>query len=117
MLKFLTDEDLSGAIYRGLRRHGPQIDLARAQDVGLGGAPDPQVLDWAAQAGRVLLTHDTSTMKDHANQRIATGPGIAGVIEVPQAMGIGPAVEQIILVSECCEPVELVDRVVRLSDL
>jgi predicted nuclease of predicted toxin-antitoxin system len=39
-------------------RRCPDIDIGRAQDVGLGGKTDPEVLAWAAAESRVILTHD-----------------------------------------------------------
>jgi predicted nuclease of predicted toxin-antitoxin system len=39
-------------------RRQPDIDIIRVQDVGLSGEDDPIVLEWAAQEGRILLTHD-----------------------------------------------------------
>lgn len=72
-MKFLTDENFEGAIYRGLLRRKPDIDLVRVQDVGLSEADDPTILAWADKEGRVLLTHDRRTMPRYAYQRIAEG--------------------------------------------
>ena len=55
MVPFLTDEDFNGRILRGLLLRRPGLDVVRVQDVGLQGAPDPAVLEWAAQHPRVLL--------------------------------------------------------------
>src|SRR5437660_776260 len=78
MIPLITDEDLDGNITRGLRRRAPDIDLVRVQDVGLSGADDPVVLEWAAQAGRVLLTQDVSTMSGHAYARVMAGLPMPG---------------------------------------
>jgi hypothetical protein len=59
-LQFLADEDLDNDIVRDMLRRLPYLAIVRGQDVGLSGAPDPRVLEWAAQEGRVLLTHDVS---------------------------------------------------------
>lgn len=74
MLKLAADEDFNNRIIRGLALRSPDIDLKRVQDCGLLGADDPSVLEWAAGEGRVLLTHDVTTMKKHAFARIASGP-------------------------------------------
>jgi len=34
-MKFLTDENFEGAIFRGLLRREPILDIVRVQDVGL----------------------------------------------------------------------------------
>lgn len=45
----------------------------RVQDAGLSGSDDPTVLEWAAQEGRVLLTHDVATITHHAYERVRAG--------------------------------------------
>ncbi len=62
MLRFAADENFNNNIIRGLLRRQPELDIIRVQDVGLRGADDPTVLEWAAQEGRVLLTHDVATI-------------------------------------------------------
>jgi predicted nuclease of predicted toxin-antitoxin system len=56
MISLLADENLDGNIVRGVR----SVDIVRVQDVGLTGADDPTVLAWAADQGRVLITHDVT---------------------------------------------------------
>ena len=48
MLRLLADENLNNDIVRGLLRRSPDLDVVRVQDVGLSGAEDPTVLEWAA---------------------------------------------------------------------
>lgn len=62
MLKILVDENCDNTIVRGLFRRNPTLDIVRVQDVGLSGKDGPDVLEWAAQEGRVLLTHDVATI-------------------------------------------------------
>ena len=47
MFRFLTDEDFDGDILDGLVRRMPDLDIVRAQDVGLAGQEDPVILAWA----------------------------------------------------------------------
>ena len=65
-VRFLVDEDFDNVILRGVRRRLPQLDIVRVQDVALSGLHDTLVLEWAGQEGRILLTHDISTMKPYA---------------------------------------------------
>ena len=58
MLLLVADENFNNDILRGLLRRNPSLDVVRIQDVGLTQASDPDVLEWAAQENRVLLTHD-----------------------------------------------------------
>ena len=73
----------------------------RVQDAGLPKKDDPDVLEWAAQEGRVLLTHDVTTLRKHAYERIERGVPMPGVIEVSQELPIGVAVEEVLLLAEC----------------
>ena len=54
---------------RGLLRRRPEIDIVTVQDAGLSGIDDPSLLEWAAREGRILLTHDMTTMTHHAYER------------------------------------------------
>ena len=70
MLPLLIDENLNHRILRGLRRRLPHLDYAIAQNIGLRGANDPQILARAAEARRILLTHDLRTIPKHAYERV-----------------------------------------------
>lgn len=111
MLRFLADEDLNNRIVRGLLRRNPAVDIIRVQDTHLGGAADQTVLDWADQNNRVLLTHDVSTMTKHAFARVRSGLSIAGIIEVPQSLPVGQAIDDLMLYAMACTPDEMVNRV------
>lgn len=76
--RLLADENIHGGVVRGLLLRLPSLDLVRARDVGLGGRPDPEVLAWAAERGRIVLSHDAATMPDHAYERIARGERMPG---------------------------------------
>jgi len=69
MIALAADENFNNDILRGLMRLRPGLDIVRIQDVGLSGADDPVVLEWAAREGRVLLRHDVSTITRHAFER------------------------------------------------
>lgn len=101
MLLLAADENFNGNIIRGLLRRQPLLDLVRLQDVGLSGSDDPTVLAWAAREGRVLLTHDVSTITRYAYERVQEGQSMPGVFEVSRDLPIGGAVEEILLLAEC----------------
>ena len=101
MLRFIADENFNNNIVRGLLRRQPELDLVRIQDVGLISADDPTVLEWAAQEGRVLLTHDVATITQYAYERIEAGLSMPGVFEVSLDVPIGRVIEDILLLAEC----------------
>lgn len=102
--RFLADENFDNRILAGLRRRQPAVEILRVQDAGLIGAGDPEVLAWAAQENRILLTHDAATVPDYAYERIGSGSAMPGVIEVPFQMPIGQAIEELLLVIEASQP-------------
>jgi hypothetical protein len=106
MLRFVADENFNNDIVRGARRRHPAIDIVRVQDEGLSGAEDPIVLAWAADAGRVVLTHDVSTMTRYAYDRVREGKPMPGVFEVTREVPIGVAIDEILLLAECSLPGE-----------
>lgn len=100
-LRFVTDEDFRGPIEQALRLRLPDLDIVRVQDVGLAAADDTVILEWAAQEGRVLLTHDVSTMRAHAYARVRSGLPIPGVFVVNQSAPVGQTIEDLLLLAEC----------------
>lgn len=100
-MRFATDEDFNNRILRGLLRRNPDLDIVRVQDAGLVGRGDAEVLEWAAREGRVLLTHDVTTMKRHVDERTDAGLPMPGVFEVSQHTPIALAIEDLLLLAVC----------------
>lgn len=101
MQRLATDEDFNNRILRGLLRRRPELDIVRAQDAGLRGRGDAEVLEWAANEERVLLTHDVSTMNRYVSERLVAGLPMPGVFELSQDVPIGQAIDEILLLAEC----------------
>ena len=98
-LRLLADENFDRDIVRGLLRQHPELDLVRVQDVGLTGADDPTILDWAARERRIVLTHDTATMTRFANDRVRSGLPMPGVFEVHEILPVAVAIADILLLA------------------
>jgi hypothetical protein len=111
VIRILADENFHGAIMRGLLRRIPELDVVRVQDIGLEGREDLEILAIAAEQDRVLLTHDVKTITRFAYERLAAGLPLPGILEVPQDMNIGQAVEEILLMAEYMPPEEWQDRI------
>lgn len=114
MLRFLADEDFDAKILRGLKRRLPDLDLVDVRSVGLLSAADPEVLEWAAREARVLLTHDVNTMLGFADARVRDGRHHAGLIKVPQTLGIGRAIDDLEYVARVATAADLHDQVLHL---
>ena len=93
MLRLLADENFNNNIIRGVRRRVFESDIVRVQDVGLTGADDPTVLEWAARNQRILLTHDVSTITAYAYDRIRQSKAMPGVFEVTRKVALSLATE------------------------
>ena len=114
MLRLVRDENFKGDIVRGLVRRHPELELVRMQDVGLMQTPDPDILEWAAGQGRVLLSHDVSTVPPAAYERVGEGKPMPGVFIVPDRMPIGQAIDEILFLALDSEPGEWQDQVLFL---
>ena len=98
MIRFLADENLNGKILRGIRREQPDADIIRVQDTLLYQSFDPDVLEWAAQDKRIVLTHDIETMVGFANQRTASGLPMCGVIAIRDMLPLGQVIEDLLII-------------------
>ncbi len=92
VLRLVADENFNNDIVRALFRHRPELGLVRVQDFGLYGAEDVAVLDWAAEEGRVLLTHDVRTITAYAYERVRAGLPMSGVFEIRRTVPLGEAI-------------------------
>ncbi len=106
MVRFVTDEDFNNNILRGMLRRQPELDRVRVQDVALAGAKDPDILAWAAEEERILLTHDVSTMTRHAYDRVTRGLPMPGGFEVHRSAAMGTVIDDLLLLAESSEEKE-----------
>ena len=91
MLRFLADENFDNDILRALRSQDASLDVLRVQDIGLGGFDDEALLAWTARNGRILLTHDVTTITAYAYERVVKELPMPGVIAVPEGGSIREA--------------------------
>jgi Domain of unknown function (DUF5615) len=101
MVPLAADEDFDNDIVRGLRRRDPGINLVTVQEAGLDGSPDPDVLEWAAAEGRVLVSHDVNTMVGHAWERVKAGQTMPGLIVRRREVPIRQAIDDLLLIAQC----------------
>lgn len=90
------------------------VDIVRVQDVGLRTADDPVVLAWAADEGRVLVTHDIATVPDFAHERVAAGLAMPGVFIARTGLPIRAVIDDLSVVAEASDAAEWEGRVVYL---
>lgn len=101
---FLTDANFNLHIVAGLRRRQPHIDIVTSQQFSLLQVPDPELLHYAREADRIVLTHDRNTMPHHFDDllhSLARDEDTPGVMSVAQSLPIGSAIEAILFVWAC----------------
>ncbi len=69
------------------------------------------MLAWAADAGRIVLTHDFRTMIDDAYERLRQRLPMPGLIAIRNGTPPGRAAEDILIVLECSLEGELDSQV------
>ena len=108
-IRFQADADLDGRIVRGLKRRAQDVDIRTAADAGIAGMKDPAVLRLSAESGRVLISQDRRTMPAHFANYVS-GSTSSGVILLREAISIGVAIEELVLISTASEAEEWINR-------
>lgn len=96
-MRFLADENFNGKLLDTLRAAMPEIDVLCVQDTDKIASPDPELLAWAAEQGRILLTHDVQTLVGFAYNRVREGLYMPGIIEVRITQSIGAIADELAL--------------------
>ena len=109
-IRFQADADLNQAILQGTIRREPTIDFQTANEAGLSGLNDLEVLAIASNDGRALVTHDHRTMPTHFGEFLITHTS-PGVLIIPQYVPVSMAVEELILIWSATEAEEWINRI------
>ncbi len=109
-IRFLADADLKFQVVVAVKHGEPAIDFQSANEAGLKGLKDPQVLSYAAREGRILVTHDRSTMPDYFFSFIKNRRS-PGLIIVSQQLAISAAANDLILMWAASEPEEWTNQI------
>ena len=112
MLRIVADENFHGPVLRALRLRCPAMDVVRVVDAGLSGISDPALLAWAAENGRVVLTHDVETLAGFAHARVRAGEPMSGVIEVRLGGAMRRIVDDVLLIVELAHEDEIEGKVI-----
>jgi len=112
--RFLADEDLRLEIVLAVRRLEPGVEVVMVQEAGRSGSTDAEVLEYASANGLIVISHDVNTLKAEAEQQIAGGRGVTGVLLTPQKNPTRPVAESLVLIWAASEAEEWKDRIVYL---
>ena len=97
-MRFLADENFNNEILRGVRRRVPDADITRIQDTELAGEPDTRILEWAAQYGYIVLTHDISTMRGYFYERVNVDLPVPGLFLIHGTKPVGEVIDTLVLI-------------------
>ncbi len=97
-MKFLADENFNNDILRGVWRRVPDAQMTRVQDTAIAGAPDDEVLRYAAEQEFLVLTHDVNTMRNIFYTRLNAGLSVPGVFLVVEQSPIAPVIDSLELI-------------------
>lgn len=89
-----------------MRRRTPTLNTVTAPEAGLGEATDDAVRECACTESRVVISHDHSTMRARAEDRLRGGLPVAGLILVLQDMPVGKVIEGLVLIADATSPEE-----------
>jgi hypothetical protein len=109
-IRYQADADLNQKIVAATIRLNPRVDFRTASVADLEGVDDPRVLEIAAGEGRILVTHDKSTMPAHFAEFIRTKES-PGVFVVRRGLKLAEIAEELVMIWEASEASEWVNRI------
>jgi len=101
-VKWLAGENFDNDILRGVLRRSSGFDVLRVQDLpAIYRKGDPEMLLWATANGRILLTHDLSTMIPALRIQLERAAVCTPIVLVPDSLPIALVIEEILLLDGC----------------
>ena len=110
-VRFLADQDFDERILNGVIGRDVAVSVTRLREVGLSRADDDRVLEYAAEQGQVVLSHDENTMTAAAYTRTRRRLAMRGLLIARQQKPMRDVIDSILLVAHASEAEEWVDRV------
>lgn len=113
-MKFLADENFNNDILRGVWRRITDASFTRVQDTEIAGADDPHVLEYAAEQGYIVLSHDLNTMRGYFYDRIKAELPVPGLFLVHKQTPIGEVIDALELIIVASDESEWLGQAVYL---
>src|SRR5262245_38574813 len=116
MMRFLLDEHLRGTLWAAVQTHNAKginplevVRVGDSLDLPLG-STDPAILLWAETNGRLLVSHDYSTMPGHLTKHLLSGQHSPGVLLLRPGVSPGQIVFHLALIAYAGDPAVYQDR-------
>ncbi len=108
-VKLYMDVHVKRAVADGLKQRG--VDVMTAQQDGMAGLSDSDLLDRATSLSRVLFSQDDDLLRE-AGERQRGGVPFAGVVYAHQlAITVGQTVRDLELLANVYEPEDIENRI------
>ena len=114
MALLLADENFNDDMLQGVRDYDESLVFPRVREAGLESQPDEVVLEWAADNGYVVVTHDVKTMIHFAKERIQSGLPRPGLVVVQARMPYREAIDELVMIALCGDASDFRDQVIYL---
>jgi len=114
MIRFLADASLNDVIVTGCLRREPAIDFLSAIEARLEAVPDPEVLVFARDQNRILVTSDFRTMPRHFGDFLEAHGQCPGVFLVKQRAPVADVIEALVLIWAASDAEEWMNRIVEI---
>jgi len=113
-LRFVIDEDTRDtALWECILKHNlscPEqpLDVVRVGDPDgpAFSVDDPTLVRWAAQCGRIIVSHDENTLIGHHGDYVQEGHSTPGLVIVKRGSPVSDIVEWLALIAYYAEAVE-----------
>jgi hypothetical protein len=109
-----SDEDVDGAVWRGLKRLG--IDTESAVSECMLGRLDEDQLLYSSENQRVLLTHNVKDFPRLHGECLSNGRSHMGIIIASRALSIGEIIRRIARLTAELSAEQMMDRLEYLSN-
>jgi hypothetical protein len=114
-LAYLVDENLRGvlvaALLRTAAKYGLTIDVVQVgdQDAPVRGTTDPELIRWAEDVNRIIVTNDRQTFIVHLGDHLAEGGGSPGVM-IALPVTLAALADFLVIAAVATEPEEWAGR-------
>lgn len=112
--RFLADENMDRDLVAGLRRRVDDVDIVRVQDVDLRTVSDSEILQWAADQDRILVSHDLRTIPGFVSERLQARLTMPGVILMRAALPMAVAIDELATIATASEAEEWIGQIAYL---
>lgn len=112
-IKFQADADLNVAIVTGTILRQPKVDFQTANEAGLAGIKDANVLAICAKQQRILVSHDRRTMPAEFATFLQHSQS-AGVLIVSKKVPLETVISELVLIWSASYPSEWINCIFKI---